>query len=108
MVGTVGAKEGEGGSVDKLRMKIKETTLFTDQAKIELLARLDEIPQAEQAVLVGIIDQFDQKRSAAGQRLRTNVAEELKELHNDVPPEDREDTDAAMAQIQLGTQILTG
>lgn len=94
--------------MDNLRLKIKETDLFTDSAKIELLVHLDEIPQAEQAVLMGIIDQFDQERRDAGKRLRERMAHELQELQNEAMPEERDDVDAAIVQMQLGTQILTG
>ncbi|MBI3343173.1 hypothetical protein HY032_03375 [Candidatus Gottesmanbacteria bacterium] len=107
MTGIVETKEEEG-TMDKLRVKIKETLLFTDPAKIELLARLQEIPQAEQTVLEDIVDRFDREHRAAGQKLRKHVTHELQELQNEAPPEDRDDVDTAVAQMHLGMQILTG
>lgn len=93
--------------MDKLRLKINKTQLFTDQAKIELLTRLEEIPEAEQAVLGDIIDRFDQERRRAGQKMREHVAHELQELHSEASSEERDDVDAAIAQMHLGVQILT-
>lgn len=56
-----------------LKLKIKSTTLFTDEDKVAILAAVDTYSADDVKALEGIIDEFDTKHSRAVSEYKKSV-----------------------------------
>jgi len=59
--------------MQNLKQKVKETTLFSDEDKIAILAAIDGYPAEETTQLEAIIDEFDITYRAAVSEYKTSV-----------------------------------
>jgi len=59
--------------MQNLKQKVKETTLFSDEDKIAILAAIDGYPPEETTQLEAIIDEFDITYRAAVSEYKTSV-----------------------------------
>lgn len=91
-----------------LQTKIEQTTLFSPEAKVKLLAHLEEIPEAEQAKLMEIIDRFDARYKELAEKLRREVGEEMAGLKAEAAPDEKQAVEEASEILQAGVNVLTG
>ncbi len=95
--------------MDGLKLKIKQTTLFTDQEKIEFLLAVDSFSQKDQHELSDIIDEYDAKHANITQQFKDNILAELTAIENDADANDKEKITSATQKIRNGLDtMITG
>jgi hypothetical protein len=92
--------------MDNLKLKIEKTDLFTDEAKVKLLAHFDELPEDEKEKLGETIDEFDRATKAAGVKLKNTVRAELDSLKAEATDDEKQNVDDATRIVELGLDIL--
>lgn len=89
-----------------LKQKIKETTLFDAEDKINILAAIDTFPASDLSELERIIDEYDQKRNKIVGSFRDSMLKTLDSIVLNAKPEDRARIHAATDQIRLGFRTM--
>lgn len=99
-------QERQGSDMNTVATKIKETRLFTDQEKIELLARILEIPDKEKVALTKIIEDFDAKVTQAKGAFLEHVQQEVTKLKALDAGKNQELASAALQAVSIGAQAV--
>lgn len=95
--------------MDGLKVKIKQTALFTDQDKIEIISAVDNFPEKDRQELADIIDEYDAKHAKITQQFKDNMLAELIAIENDADTGDKEKIASATQKIRNGLQtMITG
>ncbi|OGG04274.1 hypothetical protein A2Z33_03945 [Candidatus Gottesmanbacteria bacterium RBG_16_52_11] len=94
--------------MDELKQKIKNTGLFEDDDKVEILASLDALTLSDLKELESIIDEFDAKQAEIQTEFNDKVMTELDNIDKDAKDEDRDRTHHATDAIRAGlTTVLS-
>ena len=94
--------------MDKLRAKIEKTSLFSEGAKVHLIAHLSELPSDEQKRLEATIDEFEARVKELGTRLRKDINEQISSLAAEASVDEKKDVDDASEVVKTGLDVLTG
>lgn len=89
-----------------LKQKIKETTLFSDEDKIAILAAVDTYPAEDAKRLEAIVDEFDATYRAAVSEYKSSVYDVLDDVVTKANPQDKQRFQAAAATIRSGIDLL--
>lgn len=91
--------------MQRLKTIIASTRLFTDAQKVALLARLDELPEADKTILTQAIEEFDASYGQAFTKLKGTLEGELAGILSDDGdvPAVRE----AVERVRTGIKTLT-
>lgn len=89
-----------------LSKKIRDTRLFSDPQKIELLTLLEESSAEDKKKLEAGIDTFDREYAKAVTKHTAQIQSVLGHAIKDMDPEEREANQDAIDEIKLGLSLL--
>lgn len=92
--------------MQSLKHKIKNTTLFSDEDKIAVLAAIDTYPESDTKALEGIIDEFDNTYAKSVSDYKKAVYGVLDGITAKQKPEDIPRMQGAAAKIKQGVDEL--
>ncbi len=93
--------------MNDLKYKIKNTSLFTPEEKVEILTALDTFSEHDVKELESIIDEYDGKYKNILQTFRQNMFEELESIEKKTPPEKLAQMKQAIEKIKSGLTVVT-
>lgn len=95
--------------MDKLKLKIKNTTLFDDEDKVNILTALETFSVSELKELESVVDEFDAKYLGIVSEYQSKVLAELDGIVADATPEDKDRLTKAAGLIKSGlNDVLSG
>lgn len=89
-----------------LKQKIKETTLFSDEDKIAILAAIDGYSDDDTKALESIIDEFDVTYRAAVSEYKKSITGVLDTLVQKAKPQDKQRFQSAASTIKTGVEQI--
>ncbi|MEK7577939.1 MAG: hypothetical protein AAB492_05030 [Patescibacteria group bacterium] len=89
-----------------LKQKIKETTLFSDEDKIAILAAMDSYEVSDRNALEKIIDEFDQTYRQSVAEYKKAVGTTLDTIFAKAKPAGTQRLQSATSQIKSGVDML--
>lgn len=91
----------------KIKKKIRNTKLFTDAQKVELLVGLEEITPAEKRQLEEVIDVFDAQYRQAVEKHVQQIRSLLGHLTKHMTNEQKKKYQDTLDEIKLGLSLLS-
>lgn len=89
-----------------LKHKIKNTTLFSDEDKIAILAAVDTYSAGDTKALEAIVDEFDAKHKAAISEYKTSVYGVLDDIVKKANSQDKKRFQSATSTLKSGVDML--
>lgn len=92
--------------MQQLKQKIKDTTLFSDEDKIAILAAVDSYASDDISALEAIIDEFDTKHKEATSEYKSSVYGVLGQIVENAKPQEKKRFHHAASTIRSGVDML--
>lgn len=92
--------------MQQVKQKIKDTTLFSDEDKISILAAMDRYAKDDITKLEAIIDEFDAAHRLAISEYKKSINKVLDEIVSKATPDDATRLKTASSTIQSGVDML--
>lgn len=92
--------------MDLLKLKIKDTQLFTPQEKIDILASFDTIGEDDKTKLEAIIDEYDAKYVRTTQTMKAGLTEELNGIARNASTHDKNRIMNSVEKIKSGMNTV--
>lgn len=89
-----------------LKLKIKNTTLLSDEDKVAVLAAIDTYQRSDTEALGKIIDEFDKTHSQSVAEYKKNVYDVLDSIAANQKPSDAPRMKSSVDQIKSGIDSL--
>lgn len=87
--------------------KIRDTKLFSDSQKVDLLAALDDATDADKKKLEAGIDAFDREYAKAVKKRTDQIRSILGHAVKDMTVDEKKKNQDAIDEIKLGLAFLT-
>ena len=92
--------------MQNIKQKIKNTTLFSDEEKVDILAAIDTYSHKDVIHIEAIIDEYDISRVQAGNAYRTEVFNALDTIVKQAKPVDIKRIKNATENIRHGLDTI--
>ncbi len=90
----------------ELKQKIANTTLFSDEDKVSIMAALETYDASDLESLEAIIDEFDARHQEAVSEYKSSVYEALNEIVKKAAPSDKQRFQNAASDIRAGVDAM--
>lgn len=99
--------KGEDEMTDTtVKKKIQHTRLFSDTEKIELLVRLDKLPDSDRLALEEAIDGFDAKYTTSVHTLTDSIDKGITSLDRELSEQEKAQIADAALVVKAGLGML--
>lgn len=92
--------------MNDLNIKIKNTALFSQDEKIEILAAVDTFSEGDKAQLADIIDEYDKKFIDITNTFKQHMIDELCTIEKSNTSIDTKQMKDAVEKIKLGLNMI--
>ena len=92
--------------MNTLKLKIKNTALFTPEEKIEVLAGIDTFTESDKTQLADIVDEYDRKFAVILSTFKRNMIAELDTIEKNTPKTGASRMREAVDKIKSGLDVV--